>query len=177
MLFQERFSTEEQVSLAALPSLAAAAMVLAEGSGLGTITEIIAAGKSKKEGLDYYAENEILAALKPVLTRNPESDTDNKLRDELKAYLKNQRKKGKAAIKESALEMAKSVNKLLIRKATPLEADQYKNFILDISEDVSTAAKEGGFLGLGGELVSDGEKNFFTELAAALHPVKKIARD
>jgi hypothetical protein len=37
-----------------------------------------------------------------------------------------------------------------------------------VAENVARAAKEGGFLGVGGEQVSAGEKTLFAELASTL---------
>lgn len=67
-----------------------------------------------------------------------------------------------------ALEDATMIAGILSTKAQPGEAEQYKNWVLDIAEEVSKAAKEGGFLGFGGTQMSDAETELFSQVAKAL---------
>lgn len=57
---------------------------------------------------------------------------------------------------------------LLESKATAEEADAYKRFALDVAERVAGAAKEGGFMGIGGKRVSDKEEAALDQLAGSL---------
>ena len=57
---------------------------------------------------------------------------------------------------------------LLAKKASTEEAAEYKAWAMSVAENVAKAAKEGGFLGFGGEQVSAGEKTLFAELASTL---------
>ena len=58
---------------------------------------------------------------------------------------------------------------LVSRKATPEEAQAYKQMLMAVAERTADAAKEGGFLFFGGERVSAGEQAFLTEVKGALH--------
>ncbi len=52
-------------------------------------------------------------------------------------------------------------------KASPAEAQAYKQMLLGVAQQAADASKEGGFLGFGGVRVSDKEKTFIAEVKAA----------
>jgi hypothetical protein len=60
------------------------------------------------------------------------------------------------------------VNEILIAKATPEEADAFRRWLLAAAQASADGAKEGGFLGFGAELVSQGEQRMLGELREAL---------
>jgi hypothetical protein len=60
------------------------------------------------------------------------------------------------------------VNQILTAKATPEEADAFRRWLLAAAQAAADGAKEGGFMGFGAELVSQGEQRMLTELRAAL---------
>ena len=53
-------------------------------------------------------------------------------------------------------------------KATPEEAEEYRQFILRVADAVAHAHKEGGVLGIGGTEVSEQEQAVLDELARLL---------
>jgi len=57
---------------------------------------------------------------------------------------------------------------LLDAKLDPQQADDFKRWLLSIAAAVSKASIEGGFLGIGGEKVSDREAQSLNEIASAL---------
>ncbi len=60
------------------------------------------------------------------------------------------------------------VAELLTSKSTEIEARQYKEWAMAVGQKVAEAAKEGGFLGIGGERVSAEEKRTLAKLTKAL---------
>jgi len=56
----------------------------------------------------------------------------------------------------------------LIDSKAPDDAPAFKGWLRDISQHVAEASKEGGFLGIGGVLVSDAEKATLTQISSAL---------
>jgi hypothetical protein len=66
------------------------------------------------------------------------------------------------------LDELKGVNEILIAKATPEEADAFRRWLLVAAQAAADGAKEGGFMGFGAELVSQGEQRMLGELRAAL---------
>ncbi len=63
-----------------------------------------------------------------------------------------------AHVQEAAAEILRRTSDLLAQKATPEEATEYKQWLAKVAQATAEASKEGGFLGVGGTLVSDEEK-------------------
>jgi hypothetical protein len=70
-------------------------------------------------------------------------------------------------LKEHGLQHLRDAVALLEQKATPEEVEDYKRFVINLSQRVAEAHKE-GFLGLSGERVSDAEREAIEEIAQAL---------
>ena len=66
------------------------------------------------------------------------------------------------------LDELEAVNEILTAKATPEEADAFRRWLLAVAQAAADAAKEGGFMGFGAELVSQGEQRMLGELRATL---------
>ena len=69
---------------------------------------------------------------------------------------------------EDVLERAAEAAALLAAKATPEDAETYKHWLVEIADLVVGAASSGGVLGLGGETITDAERNFRDELSKVL---------
>jgi hypothetical protein len=72
-----------------------------------------------------------------------------------------------AAIADT-LRRAREVAALLAARVDEGEAGAYKHWLVDIAEEVVTAAPSGGVFGVGGEQVTESERQFRDELAAVL---------
>ncbi len=169
MSIEERFTEEELFLIANTPYLVGTLMVFAEGSGLGTIKEMYANSKSFIDGVKKFPDNEIIKAILPDITDI--SDVKEKTKSLKEKSLEEFKKRGiksQEDMKEYALSELEKVTALLGEKATEKEAKEYKEWILSILENIANAAKEGGFLGFGGERISEGEKEFFAEVANIL---------
>jgi hypothetical protein len=66
------------------------------------------------------------------------------------------------------IERAGVAHRLLDTKAVNADAEAYRLWLVTIAEKVVGAAKTGGFLGIGGETVTEPERKFRDDLAAAL---------
>ncbi|MFO0774722.1 MAG: hypothetical protein U0172_08670 [Nitrospiraceae bacterium] len=154
------FSADEWATLRDTPHFVAAAATLAGNSGLGTIKEGFATAKSFVEaskaanGLirDLAAREELeqaQAAIKSQVTFTDPEGTKAKLRAE-------------------ALAKSADAMKLLASKGAPDDTEAYKHFLMQLADTVTQAAKEGGFLGIGGERVSADEQAFLKELSSSL---------
>ena len=67
-------------------------------------------------------------------------------------------------LRQAAVERFQSAQQLLATKQAATELQEYRTWVLDIAKAVAEAAKEGDFLGIGGQRVSDGEATLLTEL-------------
>ena len=85
-------------------------------------------------------------------------------RDGLQAALKGAKPD---EIKTRCIEAVRQAAAIVDAKA-PADAAGFKSWLLQISQSVAEAAKEGGFLGFGGTPVSDAEKATLAELSGAL---------
>jgi hypothetical protein len=56
----------------------------------------------------------------------------------------------------------------VVGQTSPAEAEEYKRWLVAVARKTAEAAKEGGFLGIGGTRVSDAEHAAVSELASAL---------
>jgi hypothetical protein len=75
---------------------------------------------------------------------------------------------GPAQIKARAIEALRRAAAIIDAKAPPQEAREFKTWLRSISQEVAEAAKEGGFLGIGGERVSEAEQAALREIVEAL---------
>jgi hypothetical protein len=72
-----------------------------------------------------------------------------------------------AEIKAKCIDTLRQVAEILDTKA-PADATAFKTWLRQISQHVAEAAKEGGFLGIGGVAVSEAEKATLAEISNAL---------
>jgi hypothetical protein len=169
MSFDEKYTESEQQLLAATPILIGSAMVFAGSSGLGTVKELFASAKSYMAGLKDYPNNEIIQGVLPNMEDREEAKVKAKaLREETVARLKDKGIDSPEKIRALLLDDSREIASLLAKKASTGEAAEYKAWAMSVAENVARAAKEGGFLGFGGEQVSAGEKTLFAELASTL---------
>lgn len=61
---------------------------------------------------------------------------------------------------------------ILAAKGSPEELATYQDLMVKVAENVAHAAKEGGFMGMGGVLVNDAEKQAMADIAAAVNEPK-----
>jgi hypothetical protein len=76
-----------------------------------------------------------------------------------------------AHFKSAVLVRIREAANLVNRKATPDEANAYKQMIMSVAGKSANASTEGGFLGFGGVRVSNAEQSFLNEVKAALQIV------
>jgi hypothetical protein len=65
---------------------------------------------------------------------------------------------------DAILDELRAVHALLVDKAEPEELDDYREWMRVASQRAALAAKEGGFLGIGGKLVSEREQQMLETL-------------
>jgi hypothetical protein len=175
MSLEERFSEEEQFLLTSTTSLIGTAMAFAEGSGLGTIKEMMSSAKSLMAGVKDYPDNEIIKGVLPNLEDRKEAMASAKaFRGKAMSRLKEKGINSHEKMAAQVIEDCQAVIRLLDEKASAEEKEEYKAWAMSIAENVAKAAKEGGFLGIGGVRVSDGEKEMYAKIAAALGTTSQI---
>ena len=169
MSFIERFTDEEQLLLASTPIFIGSAMAFSESSGLSTIKELMASAKTYIGGLKTYPQNEIIQGILPNLDDRKEAMAQAKeFRQKASERIKEKQIDSQEKMRQLLLSDAQEISKLLEQKVTSEETVEYKEWAMSVAENVAKAAKEGGFLGFGGEQISEGEKALFAKLAKVI---------
>ena len=75
--------------------------------------------------------------------------------------------RGAMAGKEILDELSRA-NEIVSAKATPEEAQAFREWLMECAQHAAEAAKEGGFMGFRAEQVSQGEKDMLAQLRATL---------
>jgi hypothetical protein len=149
------YTTDEWESLLKAPLMASMVVVAASPSGpVGAIQEMLAVGKGLLEGSEGATNSLISAVVADVKAGH-------------RPTMSSERPKDLAQVKAQALGACREAAALLARKA-PDEAEAFKLWVFGTAKRAAEAAKEGGFLGIGGTQVSDAEKAALGEVAGAL---------
>jgi hypothetical protein len=140
-----QLTAEEWSIVTEAPVLAGARVVAAESGG--TLRETFAIKRVYEAARELRGESALLDAL---VASPPSFDLD-----EIQA--------GAASNERLRAALA-----LLAQKASAEDVDAYRGFVLAVVQTVAEANREGGFIGLGGEEVSDGEQAALDEIYALL---------
>jgi hypothetical protein len=160
MATKASFTTDEWNQLRKAPMMAGLIVAAASPSGpIGLLQEMFAMGKLIAETKSQGGSNELVGALVADLATG--EGREQARRTEIQGMSPDQ-------ARSHALEACRKAAALVQQKATPGEADGFKRWLVAISRRVAEAAKEGGFLGFGGSLVSEQEATALRDVASAL---------
>jgi hypothetical protein len=73
-----------------------------------------------------------------------------------------------AVLRREAIDKSRTAIEILRQKGSPEDVAIYRDFLIHLGDKVANAATEGGFLGFGGERVSEHERTLLAELAEAV---------
>ena len=156
------FTAEEWTVLRDAPQMVSVAVATAGGSGIfGSLKEALAPAGAIVEALK--GDNQLLRA---VCDRE-EAKTAF---DSIKGLVKSGTDFDtiKATLRQAAIDKARTAVSILKQKSTPEDVKAYQDFLLNLGNRVANAAKEGSFLGFGGERVSEPERSLLAELTQSL---------
>lgn len=155
MTVKADFTTEEWTQLIQAPGAAGLYVMMSDPSFVvGSMKEAFAVSSSILEKAKQ-SNSELLTELL--------ADYQNK--EEVKKAQIKFEKKDIETIKKTAFEVLEQVTRILDDKATPDESAEIRNWLYAISVKTANAAKEGGFLGFGGERVSTDEQAALRKIA------------
>ena len=162
MADKSSFSPDEWKLILEGVMMASVAITAAEPSGLwGVLKESFAAGTSLAAAKTDAGSNSLIKA---VVADFETSEGRSLARDGLKEKLGGSKPE---EIKAKCLDVLRQVAAVVDAKASE-DGAAFKRWVRQISQHVAEAAKEGGFLGIGGTPVSEAEKATLTEISAAL---------
>ncbi len=175
MPYEDTFSEDDWFLLRSTPVLVGAAMANAGRSGiLGTLKEAMASSSAVGQGAKELADNGLISEM----LRQDKEAADGSVTAAVQLAREHQ-SRAMSRLEESGvkdgedlirlvLDDCREVARMLDSKAAPEDASGYRSWALGVAESVAKAAKEGGFLGIGGERVSEGEKQLLEEIRTAL---------
>ena len=143
------FNAEEWPTLAEAPLLAGM-RVAAAGRG-GTLRESLALGRTFAQARQQHGDSELL----DELVSSPPSIDPDSLRE-------------LGDIGSASSQRLRTAVQLLEQKGTPEDVEAYRGFVLSLAEAAASAHQEGGFLGVGGQEVSDEERQALDEIRSTL---------
>ena len=147
MTGKQDFTAEEwDLVLSAPPT---AGLVVATAQRGGTFRESFSIAKAYAEARQRHGDSELLDTL---VSEKPEMD--------------HTRHKSVAELEQHSLQTIRDAVGVVDSKATPAEANEYRGFLVDLAERVAEAHKE-GFMGLGGERVSEAEREAIAKIREA----------
>jgi hypothetical protein len=161
MATKSDFTQDEWRTLRDAPHLVVVAAASAGGSGLfGTLKEAIAPAGAMVEAIK--GNNDLLKAL-------CDKEEMKAAVDEIKEGAKaTDFKEVQSYFHQQAVNKSREALAIVKAKGTADDAKAYADFLMNLGNRVANAAKEGDFLGFGGERVSEGERVLLGELGEAL---------
>ena len=160
MLTKNDFSAADWPTLRDSPYLVGFATLMAGSSGLATIKESIALAQGVMEN-----QTSAFAFIRDVSNSAEMEAAQGSLR---RMFGSSEGKPSQETLQRLALEQVRKSLFLIAGKASTEETDAWRKMLYGIAEKVASAAREGGFLGFGGTLVSEGEQSFLNQLRDAL---------
>lgn len=156
------FTPDQWRALCNAPQFVALATAAAGNSGLiGSLSEGMAMATSMAEALrgehpllkDIFAKDDIRAS-----------------HEEMRALIKGVADKTtlNAQLQDAAAAAVTAALAALTAKGVMADADAYRKMLGGIGQKIANASKEGGFLGFGGERVSEAEQQFLDRLKGLL---------
>jgi broad specificity phosphatase PhoE len=153
------FTEDEWPRVVRAPFVAGMAISLADPGGpIELVKETAATLKTVREAAASGGRGELVDAI----ARDVVADTQQR-----KSPLHDFKARGALAGQEILEELAE-VNRIVSEKATPEEADEYRDWLRAAAQEAANAAKEGGFMGFHAQRVSEGEQRMLDKLAEVL---------
>jgi hypothetical protein len=144
------FNAEEWSTVVEGPLYAGMRVITADRGG--TLRESMAMGRVYQAAREKHGESELL----DELVKSPPSLDPERIRA------------AGGDLRAVTTEQLRNAMAILEAKATPVEVDDYKRFVMTVAQEVAGAHKEGGFLGIGGKPVSEAENRALDEISSAL---------
>ena len=143
------FNAEEWSAVVEGPLLAGLRVISAARGG--TIRESLALGQTYAKAREQHGDSELLDEL---VAAPPAVDRD--------------RLRSAGDVGAASTDRLREALRLLEQKASAEEVDAYKRFVVTVAEAAANAHREGGFMGVGGQQVSESEQAALNEIRATL---------
>jgi len=160
MSLKDNFTPDEWFQVMTGPGRVGAAVVAASPSGLtGLVAEAQAMAGTIREQMAAADRTPLLEAMAADLMGTPPSAQDRP---------QEERAQSMEEARARSVEGVRQAVWLVGSKAGPQDLAAYRRLLLSVAERTAQAAKEGGFLGIGGEQVNEKERTVLDELRAVI---------
>ena len=150
------YSSAEWKAIASAPVAAGLFITMSDASGpIGLVKEAMAVGKAITDAAQAGA---------PEIIRAVAASVKDSGRPETPDIPMGSRAQSKEALTNTIRSAVDAVE-----RHSPSEAQAYKTWLATVAKRVAEASKEGGFLNMGGTLVSSKEEEALKELTQVLH--------
>ena len=164
------YNQEEWNRVSGLPQLVGSTMASVGKSGfVGSIKEMFKNVSFFNSSRKTYADNPLISDIVPgIEDRDAALSEARNQRDSLIDRVKSEEFKSVDQLQNWTLQDAEETYNLVKEKESPEVATAYKNWLLEIAQEIANAGTEGDILGFGGEKFSEKERAFMEKLQAAL---------
>jgi hypothetical protein len=176
-MVQQYFSEEEWAVLTQAPMQAIIALTLADKTDPVSFMKEVEAGvkilATEQQRQDLPPDglvNSVVSALNEVDLADGTPSDSLLLKKEFQILRYIRDLKNASDGRNAAIAHFDKVKAVLAAKVTGVQANEYKDWLLAIAKKVAEAVKEGGFLGIGGEKISEAEASVLRKLEEALTP-------
>ncbi len=167
------YDPEDLAILNRTPTAVAMAAAYAQQDGAVTLMREMRAGlTAAREAAFAFPENSLIQFLAAEMQDEedqamvktdqagdaPVADENDEVAEERNPY----------RAKESSIDLARQSMEIVTATGTLEEAVQFKHWLYAVAEQVTLAEKSGGFLGIGGTQVAEGEAAYLAELRDAI---------
>ena len=154
MSLKDNFTADEWFKVMTGPGRAGAAVVAASPSGVtGLLAEAGAIASAVRQSVSQDSRTPLMEAMAAELLSSPPAQAPEQ-----------ERARTVEDVKAQSLEGVRQAMWLVSAKTSPEDAAAYRRMLMQVAERAAEAAKEGGFLGIGGERVNDKERAVLAEL-------------
>jgi hypothetical protein len=162
MKYRDRFTEEDWTGVLEAPILAGLAITAADPGGLvSAVKESAAMARALKDAAAAAGEGALVTEIAEAYREAADRDAAS---DAVKAMAKGQ---SPEALLSAAVARLGAVMRT-VESALPEQAGAFRAFLLDVAQKTAEASREGGFLGFGGERVSEAERRALDQIAAVL---------
>ncbi|KQR27777.1 hypothetical protein [Deinococcus sp. Leaf326] len=153
MSLRDSFTSDEWFKVMTGPGRAGAVVVAASPSGLtGIVAETQAIAAAVRESVSAQGRTPLMEAMAADLLGKPPTPPAQ------------EQARTVEDVRIQSLEAVRQAVWLVSAKTSPEDAEAYRTMLVRVAERTASAAKEGGFLGFGGEQVNDKERAAIEEL-------------
>jgi hypothetical protein len=160
----DQFSPVEWTLITEIPvRVVASAITVEESSSLGSLLEQVTGLTQLSNGALKRPESQLVQAVFAAYKYDGEGESEALELSE--QWIDN--------LMPETILRAKQVSDVLAERVSPDEALAFKDWILETAEAICAASKTGGFLGIGGERITEKEQAFLDDLASAFGIVQQ----